>query len=230
MWLFPKVTPVFLDSILTMLAPLFLTSAGDDLDVARHAAASMLASYDVETEAEIRLAAEIASRGFGVLDTLRRSMDPDLSISAVLRLRGSANAQHRSVHQCQQELDRLRTQRQTGACNPQPAAAEPVPQATAREPLAQDIAAEPSSQDIAAKPMSQDIAAGPRLIPATPAQPPVIIAPACLSRQQRRAMQRGMEKQQRRQAEQARREEMRAMRPDAKHTAPATPSGQASAA
>lgn len=148
MCLFPNVTPLFLDSIFSLLVPLFLTRAGDDDAAARHAAACMLASYDVQTEAEIRLAAEIAIFGFTAMDTLRASMDPNLSITAVLRLRGCANGQHRSAHQCQQALDKLRKQRHT-------------------TPQAQPCDTEPLSQDIADAPLPSS---------PTPVQPPIAVA------------------------------------------------------
>jgi hypothetical protein len=56
--------------------------------------------------------------------------------------------------------------------------------------------------------------------PAIPAQPPV---PVTLSRQQRRAMQRALEKAQRKQAAQTRRDAMRAVRLNAKQTGPTAP-------
>ncbi len=125
MSLFPHVTRVFLDKVIGLLVPLFLTTAGEDMEAAREAAESTLASYDVETEEEIRLAAEITSLGFGVLDALAKAMDPNLPLNAVLRLRGSANALHRSAHQCQRALDKLRKQRDM------PASQTQVPEPTA---------------------------------------------------------------------------------------------------
>jgi len=191
MSLFPAVTPVFLERIVALLVPLFLTAAGGDAEAAGHAARCMIASYDVETEEEIRLAAEIASFGFGALDALSSSMDPDLSPRAVLRLRGSANAQHRSAHQCQRTLDRLRQQRRTSSAQPA-AHGDPAPLAHRAEQEQAD--------------------------------PPKLAQPAKeVSRQQRRAMQRALEKAQRQQAEHARREAMRIRRAEAAPSAATVP-------
>jgi hypothetical protein len=196
MSLFPNITPIFLDYIIGLLAPLFRAAAGGDLEVARHTAKCLLASYDVETEDEIRLVAEITSFSFGALDALGKSMDPDLSLNAVLRLRGSANAQHRSAHQCERSLEKLRKERRTAV-----ASAETAPPAPPADPA---VAEQPSHTS-----------------PPAPAQPHPEVT---VSRQQRRAMQRAIEKAQRKQAEQARRDAMQAMRTDAKAVAETNPS------
>jgi hypothetical protein len=162
---FPNVTSVFLDTILMRLVPWFLTAAEGCVESARQAALSMLASYNVETEEEIRLAAEITSFGFSALAALSSSFDQDLSLNAILRLRGSANSLHRSAHQCQRTLDKLRKERQTRA-------SAPPPEQTA-------------TQDEAPRPQSR------------PTMP--------LSRQQRRAMERAVEKANRSQVRQAQR-------------------------
>ena len=135
MSLYAKVSPIFLDKVISLLVSLFLTTAGGNEDAAREAAESTLASYDVETEEEIRLAAEITNFGFGALEALSKSMDPNLPLNAVLRLRGSANALHRSGHQCQRALDKLRKDRHRPkieakapvATLEQPAAAAEIP-------------------------------------------------------------------------------------------------------
>jgi hypothetical protein len=191
MSLFPAVTPVFLERIITLLVPLFLTAAGGDAESAGHAARCMIASYDVETEEEIRLAAEIASFGFGALDALSASMDPDLSPRAVLRLRGSANAQHRSAHQCQRTLDRLRQQRRISSAQP----AKPV------QP--------PEHGQVDPAKLAQPVKQGAPVVP--------------VSRQQRRAMQRALDKAQRQQAEHARREAMRTRRTEPAPSAATVP-------
>jgi hypothetical protein len=180
---FAAVDPVFLDTIIGLLVPWFLIAAGGDVTAARRTAECILASYDVETEQEIRLAAEITSFGFGALEGLRDSMDPELKLNAVLRLRGSANTQHRSANQCQRTLDKLRKERRM--------AAEVV---EAQPPVSED------RNDTPQAPQSNQTA---------PAQPRATIT---LSRQQRRAMQRAADKAQRKQTEQLRRDAMRATR------------------
>jgi hypothetical protein len=206
MSLFPNITPIFLDYIIGLLAPLFRTAAGGDLEAARHTAKCLLASYDVETEDEIRLVAEIASFSFGALDALGKSMDPDLSLNAILRLRGSANAQHRSAHQCERSLDKLRKERRTAVATTETAPPAPEP---------------PADRAVAEQ--------------APHASPPQPHPEVTVSRQQRRAMQRAIEKAQRKQAEQARRDAMQAMRTDAKpavgpHPSPAVETNPSPAA
>lgn len=117
---FPNIAPLVLDLVLSRLVPWFLTATADP-QAARDAACSLLASYDVETEAEAHLAAEAICLSFGLLEALSRSVDPDLPLNAVLRLRGSANAMHRSAHKSQRALQTLRKQRQT---RPEPSAAK----------------------------------------------------------------------------------------------------------
>ncbi len=113
------ITPAVLDKILGSLALLFLATTGGDLAAARHAASRLLACYDVETEEELRLAADIVSFGFHALDALGQSMAPDLPLKEVLRLRGSACSLSRQSHSSQRKLDQLRRDRLA------PAAAEP---------------------------------------------------------------------------------------------------------
>jgi hypothetical protein len=180
---FPNITPLFLDYIIGLLVPLFRTAAGGDEAAACHTAKCLLASYDVETEDEMRLAAAIASFSFGALDALSKSMDPDLSLNAMLRLRGSANAQHRSAHQCERRLDKLRKERRsltTGIETELPAPEPPTNQTCVPS------ASQPG-----------------------PVQPRTEIT---VSRQQRRAIERTVAKAQRHQTEQTRRDAMRAMR------------------
>ena len=175
-----------LDRIIAVLMPLFLTDGQGDQVTARQAAISLLDDYNTETEEELRLAAEIISFGFGALDFLGQSMAPELTMNAVLRLRGSANTQHRSANQCQRTLDKLRKERRTMAADPKvkPLAPTPIP----TESLA----------------LSNYV------------QAPLQSAPdISMSRQQRRAAERRSEKTQRQQTELARREVMRAMRTSA---------------
>jgi hypothetical protein len=77
------ITPAILDKILGNLALLFLTSTGSDLPAARHSASRLLAAYDVETEEELRLAADIVSFGFHALDALGQAMAPNLPLKGL---------------------------------------------------------------------------------------------------------------------------------------------------
>ncbi len=112
---FPAIAPAFLEEIVVHLLHLFIRGAGGDEAAARHAVLSTLAAYDPTDEQELRLAAEIISFGFAALEALAKAMNRDLPLSAILRLRGNANAAHRSGHQSQRTLDKLRKERRTAA-------------------------------------------------------------------------------------------------------------------
>jgi hypothetical protein len=192
MSLFPSITAIFLDTIIGPLVPWFLTAADGDIKAARHTVISMLASYNVETEEELRLAAEIVSFSFGIMEALSKAMDPDLPLNAVLRLRGSANASQRSKHQCQRVLDRLRKERRTAVAAPK------LP------PPAPNVSPDPAHTAQTSSPSQASSPAQP-----APTQPHPEFT---LSRQQRRAIERSVEKAQRKHAGQSRRDAMRAMR------------------
>src|SRR5690349_7728406 len=103
-------TPAVLDRILAFLATLFLPSTSGDLDAARGAANTLLASYDVRTDRQLRLAALAIAFSFGALDSLSRAAAPDLPDNQVLRLRGNANALNRAAQQNEAKLEKLANQ------------------------------------------------------------------------------------------------------------------------
>jgi len=106
--LFPA---AILETVLIRLAALFLTGAGGDITAARHAALQMLGAYQPETEAELRLAANIIGFGLQALEALAQASTPDLSITRVLRLRGSAVSLNREATKAQRGLDQLQKAR-----------------------------------------------------------------------------------------------------------------------
>jgi hypothetical protein len=112
-----------LDTILGRLDILFLTGAAGDLNSARHAARQMLSSYLPETEDELRLAAEIVGFSFHALEALGQAAGPDMPLTRILRLRGSAVSLSRESHKAQRRLDQLQNARRTGA----PAKTETAP-------------------------------------------------------------------------------------------------------
>jgi hypothetical protein len=121
-----------LDTILGRLALLFLTGADGDRAAARDAARKMLAAYHPETENELRLAAEIVSFSFHALEALSQAATPDMPLTRVLRLRGSAVSLSRESHKSQRKLDQLQKDRRAGL-QPQPAATA-APHPAAAEP------------------------------------------------------------------------------------------------
>jgi hypothetical protein len=174
----PTIAPAFLEEIVAYLLDLFIRGAGGDEAAARHAVLSTLAAYGAEDEQELRLAAEIISFGFATLEALAKAMNPSLPLNAVLRLRGNANAAHRSGHQCQRTLDKLRKERRMAAGSK--AMLSPAPEV----PADPDDAAE-------ANEASQPASTQPALRPDPP-------------RQQRRELERKAAKAQRQAAERAR--------------------------
>jgi hypothetical protein len=99
-------TPAVLDRILAFLAALFLPSTAGNLEAARDAAGALLASYEVRTDRQLRLAALAIAFSFGALDSLSRAAEPDLPVNQVLRLRGNANALNRAAQQNEAKLDK----------------------------------------------------------------------------------------------------------------------------
>jgi hypothetical protein len=135
--------PCILDTILGRLALLFLSGAAGDMTAAREAAARMLAVYHPETEDELRLAAEIVSFSFHALEALGQAATPDMPLTKVLRLRGSAVSLSRETHKAERRLDQLQKARRAGT-EAQPAATQAQPDATqavqpAREPTRPQI-------------------------------------------------------------------------------------------
>jgi hypothetical protein len=109
-----------LDTILGRLALLFLSAAAGDLTAARDAAAQMLSAYQPQTEDELRLAAAIVGFSLHALEALGQAAGPDLPLTRILRLRGSAVSLSRESHKAQRRLDQLQKARRTGS----PAASE----------------------------------------------------------------------------------------------------------
>jgi hypothetical protein len=147
---FPTIAPAFLEEMVAHLLHLFIRGAGGDDAAARHAVLSTLAAYDPADEQELRLAAEIISFGFAALEALAKAMNPDLPLNAVLRLRGNANAAHRSGHQCQRTLDKLRKERRTASGLA--AARSPAPELPAADTAEAANAGHPMSTQPAPRP------------------------------------------------------------------------------
>jgi hypothetical protein len=119
------VPAAILETILIRLAALFLTGAAGDMAAARHAAAQMLAAYHPETEDEVRLAANIMVFSFHAVEALSQASAPDLPITRILRLRGSAISLSRESQKAERRLDQLQTARRQGI-PAQPAESRPT--------------------------------------------------------------------------------------------------------
>ncbi len=124
-----------IQTVLDRLAILFLAGAAGDITHARAAAAQMLADYGPRNRQELRLAAEIISFSFHALEALGQAATPGMSLTRVLRLRGSAVSLSRESHKAQRRLDQMQRDRRMGKAaaptaepaDPRPAAAEPEP-------------------------------------------------------------------------------------------------------
>lgn len=122
----PTLPAVIVETIITSLAGLFLAGAAGDTATAHQAAAQMLAAYHPETEVELSLAAHIVSCSFHSLDALGQAAAPDLPLTRILRLRGSAVSLSRESRKAERRLDQLQKARQKGAeAHVEPARPEP---------------------------------------------------------------------------------------------------------
>jgi hypothetical protein len=96
---------LLLELIITLLTPMFLAAGGGNLTHARAAATETLASYRTQTQHDLITVAKIIAFGLATLASLSRSMEDDLTVSQILRLRSNANATDRSEHRNRQALE-----------------------------------------------------------------------------------------------------------------------------
>ena len=88
---------ILLSLVVTILAPMFLTTAGGDIDFARMAALETVNAYRTRNNADLIFIAQIIGFGLCALGSLSLSMADELTISMILRLRANANACSRSA-------------------------------------------------------------------------------------------------------------------------------------
>ncbi len=131
-----------LETVINRLAVLFLIGANGQMAAARDAARGLLVSHQPETEQELHLAAEVVSFSAHALEALSQAADPELSLTRILRLRGSAVSLSREAHKSRRRLDQLqRNRRATPATQP----AQSAQPSTPAQP-AQPAAAAPAAQ------------------------------------------------------------------------------------
>jgi hypothetical protein len=106
-------TDILIALIVACLAPMFLGASGGDVGFARMAAMETLNAYRARNQADLLAVAQIVGFGLAVLGSLSLSMAEDISLTMTLRLRGNANALHRSAEQ-------LRRARETGGASTVP--------------------------------------------------------------------------------------------------------------
>ena len=130
-----------LETIVFHLAALFLTGAGGDINAARDAARHMILAYHPETEAELRLAANLISHSFQSLEALGQAATPDMPFARVMRLRGSAVSLSRESHKAEHRLQQLQKARREGV---------PAQSAATKSQLAQPEPAQPRIENAVA--------------------------------------------------------------------------------
>jgi len=99
---------ILVELVVGVLAPLFMAGCSGDLNFARLAAIETINAYQAKTQAELVMIAQIIGFGLAAMDNLRLSMDPGLSLSMKLRLRGGANALNRAAQQNVRALEKIR--------------------------------------------------------------------------------------------------------------------------
>jgi hypothetical protein len=104
---------VLLNLVITLLAPLFISAANGDIAFARLAAAETINDYRAQTQADLITVAQIVAFGLTALASLSQSMEDDIPLALALRLRGNANACHRSAEQNRRALKENRPESQT---------------------------------------------------------------------------------------------------------------------
>ena len=121
---------------------------------AREAVRGLLLSHQPETEHELHLAAEVVSFSAHALEALSQAADPDLSLTRILRLRGSAVSLSREAHKSRRRLDKLQRDLRTAPTT------QPAQASTPAQPAAPSLPTQPSfpaqpSQPTAPAPAAQ---------------------------------------------------------------------------
>ena len=90
---------ILMQLIATLLAPMFLGVTGGDVAMARMMAIQTVSAQRVGSLMDLIAVAQIVAYGLAALGSLSLSMDDELPLAMVLRLRGNANACTRSAEQ-----------------------------------------------------------------------------------------------------------------------------------
>ena len=90
---------MLMNLIAALLAPMFLGVTNGDIGLARMAAIETVSAYRTHSLTDILAIAQIVGFGLAALGSLSLSMDDDLSLPMILRLRGTAIAMSRCAEQ-----------------------------------------------------------------------------------------------------------------------------------
>jgi hypothetical protein len=92
-------TDLLMNLVVALLAPMFLCVTGGDVSLARMAAMETVSAYRARDLSDLIAIAQIIACGLAALGSLSRSMEDDIPLSMLLRLRGNAIALNRSAEQ-----------------------------------------------------------------------------------------------------------------------------------
>jgi hypothetical protein len=162
---------ILIHLIVTMLTPMFLSAAGGDLNYARMAAAETVETYCGSTLGSLIVIAKIIAFGLAALGSLGLSMEDNLPIETILRLRADAASSDRAEHRNHRLLKQTQTEPRRAPISPPP----PVPAADP-DPGPDEaalIAAVAETQKRTAKHLARVSAPAPQ-----PAPPPAVATPA----------------------------------------------------
>lgn len=184
---------ILLHLIVTLLAPMFLTASGGDIQFARMAALETVNAYRARNHADLIVIAQIIACGLTALGSLSLSMADNISLSMLLRLRGNAVALNRSAEQNRRALKESRPA--TAAPNHAETmdyaehAAEPDEDFDEAEVIANVAAAQKRAADTQAHLQAAQRVPEPDPIPTpAPVEAPASAAPAAVAERQRQAM------------------------------------------
>jgi hypothetical protein len=125
---------ILMNLIATLLAPMFLGVTGGDVAMARMMAIQTISAQRVTSLMDLLAIAQIVAYGLAALGSLSLSMDDDLPLAMVLRLRGNANACTRSGEQNRRAIRNNRHEEPLPRDQPMPEPevhhAEPWPETT----------------------------------------------------------------------------------------------------
>jgi hypothetical protein len=97
---------ILLNLIVAFLAPMFLSASDGDIAYARMAALRAINDYRAESHADLLAVAQIIGFGLAALGSIGLSMNDNISLSMMLRLRGNATALHRAGEQNRRALEK----------------------------------------------------------------------------------------------------------------------------
>ena len=175
---------ILMNLIATLLAPMFLGVTGGDVAMARMMAIQTVSAQRISSLMDLLAVAQIVAYGLAALGSLSLSMDDDLSLAMVLRLRGNANACTRSAEQNRRAIRNDRHEEPLPRDQPMPEPemhhAEPWPETTENDgpaglmddTVAEVLAAEARERLVQCAEKTADRAPVPRPVPVREAAVP----------------------------------------------------------